>query len=66
MLNTENPSTLFTVYNQRLAGYLMQRGFVLIALAPRENRKNMFLFRNTPALHDAIDKWKIEKAGSIA
>ena len=55
-------TSLFTVYTQRLAGYLMQRGFVLIDLATNRNGKKVFLFTNSPALHDAIDGWMLEKA----
>lgn len=59
----EHKSTsLFTVYTQRLAGYLMQRGFVLIDLATNRNGKKVFLFTNSSALHDAIDGWMLEKA----
>lgn len=59
----EHKSTsLYTIYSQRLAGYLMQRGFVLIDLATNRNDKKVFLFTNSPALHDAIDGWMLEKA----
>lgn len=55
-------TSLFTVYTQRLAGHLMQRGFVLIDLATNRNGKKVYLFANSPALHDAIDGWMLEKA----
>lgn len=58
MKDINTVSTFSPVYSQNLAGYLMQQGFVLIALVPRENRKNMFLFINSPELHDAISHWK--------
>lgn len=51
--------SLFTVYSQRLAGYLMQRGFPLIKLVENSGNRNTFIFVNTPALHDAIDEWQI-------
>lgn len=53
--------TAYVIYNQRLAGFLMMHGFVLLGLAPRPNGKNLFMFNDTDALHDAIDKWQIER-----
>lgn len=53
-------SNLFTVYSQRLAGYLMQRGFVLIKLVGNpHNSRNSFLFANTSALRNTIDEWQM-------
>lgn len=49
----------FTVYSQRLAGYLMQRGFKLRHLAKDEvSKKHLFLFANTEELQTAINEWK--------
>lgn len=49
-------TSLFTVYSQRCAGYLMNRGFPLIKLSSDpQSTKNVFLFANTPALHKAIE-----------
>lgn len=59
---THNQSTLFTVYSQRLAGYLMQRGFPLLDLTIGKDGRNVFLFKNTSALHDAMDRWMILRA----
>lgn len=53
--------SFYTVYSQRLAGYLMQHGFPLIKLVEGGNGKNNFLFVNTKILKDYIDKWKIQK-----
>lgn len=54
--------SLYTVYSQRLAGYLMMNGFPLIELVRSQNtRKNHFIFANTPMLKEYIDKWQIEK-----
>ncbi len=53
-------SKTFTIFNQRLAGWLMQRGFVLIdiAVAKDDSGRNVFFFSNTPALHEAIHNYK--------
>ena len=52
-------NTSIAVYNMRMAGYLMQRGFVLMSMA--ENRKyegrNMFIFMNTPQLKEAMQHY---------
>lgn len=62
MLTTEKKTSLFTIYNMRLAGYLMQRGLPLIDIAINDDGRNVFLFKNTPALHDAMDRWMIQRA----
>lgn len=53
----------YIIYNQRLAGYLMLNGFVLVAVLPHKNipGRNVYRFCESPALHDAIDKWQIVK-----
>lgn len=50
----------YTIYSQRLAGYLMQQGFPLLYLSKnyRTNR-NRFIFRNSKILQDYIDKWQV-------
>ena len=54
--------SLFTVYNQRLAGYLMMNGFPLLRLTENNRTgKNDFIFANVPMLQDYIDKWQNEK-----
>lgn len=64
MLDRE--TSLITIYSQRLAGYLMLHGFVLLRLLPNEtDNRNRFLFANTPALRDCIDRWNIEKLNSV-
>ena len=47
------------IYTQKLAGYLMMRGFVLIDIKPnRKNpNKNDFLFGDSPELQKAIDDY---------
>ena len=58
MQNTETPT--LTIYSQKLAGYLMQRGFVLIDMKEdiKPTGRNVFLFKNTPQLQSAIDEYK--------
>lgn len=52
----------YTVFNQQLAGFLMLHGFPLIRLAPNwSSGKNCFIFKDTSALHDYIDRYQIEK-----
>lgn len=59
-------TSLMTIYSQRLAGYLMLHGFVLLRLLTNEtDNRNRFLFANTPALRDCIDKWQIQKLERI-
>lgn len=54
--------SLFTVYNQRLAGYLMMNGFPLLRLSENKRTgKNDFIFANLPLLQEYINKWQIEK-----
>lgn len=62
MSTIEKKTSLFTIYNMRLAGYLMQRGLPLIDIAINDDGRNVFLFHNTPALHDAMDRWMIIRA----
>lgn len=51
----------FTIYNQKLAGYLMMHGFPLRDLVKdrRENAQkfNLFMFDNTQQLQNAISEW---------
>lgn len=58
MQNTETPT--LTIYSQKLAGYLMQRGFVLIDMQEdiKPTGRNVFLFKNTPQLQSAMDEYK--------
>lgn len=66
MQNNNRETSLMTIYSQRLAGYLMMNGFVLIRLLPNQNSsRNCFIFANTPMLKDYIDKWNIEKLKSV-
>ena len=54
--------SLFTVYSQQLAGYLMMNGFSLLRITENnQTGMNNFIFANVPMLHDYIERWQIEK-----
>lgn len=46
------------IYSQRLAGKLMMRGFILqeIGIDKRNNKKNVFYFKNSEELKIAIQE----------
>ncbi len=52
----ERNSKTFPVYKQKLAGALMQAGFVLVAIAPnyKDPNRNVFYFRDTPEIKQTI------------
>jgi len=54
----------FYVKSMRLAGYLMQNGFVLHGIQPdaNSNRRNLFLFTNSNELLQAIESYKNNKS----
>lgn len=47
------------IYNQKMAGYLMHRGFVLIDMRPdlKNTGRNVFFFKDTSQLKSAIDEY---------
>lgn len=48
------------VYNMRCAGYLMQKGFVLMDMKPDKTSnsgKNVFFFKKTEALTNAMNEY---------
>ena len=49
----------FIVYSQKLTGYLMQKGFVLIDMRTdlKKSGRNIFFFNDTPQLKSAIDEY---------
>ena len=52
----------FYVKSMRLAGFLMQRGFVLHDIKPDTNSdRNIFLFTKSDGLLQAIESYKINK-----
>lgn len=63
MKKSKMEKSLYTVYSQRLAGYLMMNGFPLIELVRSQNTyKNQFLFCNTPMLKEYMDRWQKDNA----
>ena len=46
----------FTIYTQRLAGYLMTRGFTLINIGKAKDGsgRNVFFFRDSEELRNAV------------
>ena len=50
---------MFTIYSQRLAGYLMLHGFVLVEMRPHEDGsgRNVFYFNDSPELQMAIKQY---------
>lgn len=55
--------TTYIVYSQKMAGYLMQRGFVLVDMQPdkKHPRRNVFFFYETPELKAARDDYMTGK-----
>lgn len=62
-MNTEIKTNFYTIFSQRLAGYLMMNGLPLVKLVPDNSggSKNSFLFVNSAKLHDLMDKWTAER-----
>lgn len=57
--------SLFRIYSQRLAGYLMLNGFPLLKISEdRQSGKNHFIFANNDELRECVDKWVSEKRNS--
>ena len=53
----------YIVMSQKLAGYLMQRGFVLQKLKPTNKdgvRRNIFIFNESEQLINAIHEYSIK------
>jgi hypothetical protein len=50
-----------TIFNQRIAGYLMMKGFVLADMRPNENGsgKNVFYFKESDELLSSMDEYKL-------
>lgn len=50
----------YIIFNQRLAGYLMQQGFVLKRMEKTQQDKsnrNVFVFNNTPDLVEFVSNY---------
>ena len=52
--------SMFTVFNQRLAGFLMLKGFKLISIEPNRNIQNfnIFSFEKSDKLEKAIHQYE--------
>lgn len=57
--NTNTKRKTFPVYNQRMAGYLMMKGFVLVNIAPNEKYKgrNVFYFWDSDMIRETIQEY---------
>lgn len=55
----QKEKSCFTVYSQKVAGHLMERGFVLVEMRPdRLNpQRNVFFFQDSPELRQAISDY---------
>lgn len=55
-----NKTKTITIFNQKLCGYLMMNGFVLLSMSKNNHcaNKNVFFFMDTDELHKAIDEYK--------
>lgn len=51
---------MITIFNQKLCGFLMQRGFVLVAMAANKHcpRKNVFFFNDSEEIQTTIQEYK--------
>jgi hypothetical protein len=58
-IETENKKQCFPIYNQRLAGWLMTRGYVLVDMKPNQKYtgRNVFYFVNSVALKNSVDEY---------
>ena len=55
-----NGKKMRTIFSQKLAGILMQKGFVLVEMRPNTNGngKNVFYFNDSPELEKVIVEYK--------
>lgn len=53
-------SKMITIFNQKLCGYLMMKGFVLIGMSKNKyySNKNVFFFSDSDELQDTIKEFK--------
>ncbi|KKO54500.1 DUF5659 domain-containing protein [Paenibacillus sp. DMB20] len=56
----------FVVLSQKMAGHLMMRGFVLKGIGEnhRYPGRNVFFFKNTPELQEAIAEFNLTNGGN--
>lgn len=55
-----NEKKMKTIFSQKLAGMLMQKGFVLVEMRQNTNGngKNVFYFNNSPELDKIVSEYK--------
>ena len=55
-----NERKLKTIFSMKLAGVLMQNGFVLVVMRPNTNGsgKNVFYFNDSPELEKILTQFK--------
>lgn len=55
-----NERKMKTIFSMKLAGLLMQKGFVLVEMRPNTNGngKNVFYFNDSPELEKVINEYK--------
>jgi len=62
MMQTNTELKNYFIKSQKVAGYLMQRGFVLCGMKPDlESIRNIFIFKNSYELISAINDYKQHK-----
>lgn len=60
--NSSEKPKLFTAFSQRLAGYLMWNGFVLIGMRKDNNgERNIFFFKDSDSLRKSITEYLNDK-----
>ena len=54
---------MITIFNQKLCGYLMIKGFVLVAMSENKHcaGKNVFFFNDSDELQKSIDEFRTLK-----
>lgn len=55
-----NERKMKTIFSMKLAGLLMQKGFVLVEMRPNTNGngKNVFYFNDSPELEKVVNEYK--------
>lgn len=57
-----NERKMKTIFSMKLAGVLMQKGFVLVEMRPNTNGngKNVFYFNDSPELERVVEEFKAQ------
>lgn len=57
-----NERKMKTIFSMKLAGLLMQKGFVLVEMRPNTNGngKNVFYFNDSPELEKVVNEYKAQ------